>query len=47
MPCGAGCKQNNWQQRGKPIWAAALWKDAIAQVENTVVMVHQVDAHIP
>ncbi|KAK4828812.1 hypothetical protein QYF61_000869 [Mycteria americana] len=40
-------KQSNWQHRGKPIWAAALWQDIAAQVENLVVKVHHVDVHIP
>ncbi|KAK4805836.1 hypothetical protein QYF61_012896 [Mycteria americana] len=40
-------KQSNWQRRGKPIWAAALWQDIAAQVENLVVKVHHVDAHVP
>ncbi|KAK4828648.1 hypothetical protein QYF61_000296 [Mycteria americana] len=40
-------KQSNWQGRGKPIWAAALWQDIAAWVENLVVKVHHVDAHVP
>ncbi|KAK4825458.1 LOW QUALITY PROTEIN: hypothetical protein QYF61_027613 [Mycteria americana] len=40
-------KQSNWQRRGKPIWAAALWQDIAARVENLVVKVHHVDAHVP
>ncbi|XP_019329322.1 PREDICTED: uncharacterized protein LOC109279670 [Aptenodytes forsteri] len=40
-------KQSNWQRRGKPIWAAALWQDIAARVENLVVKVRHVDAHIP
>ncbi|KAK4832245.1 hypothetical protein QYF61_021170 [Mycteria americana] len=40
-------KQNNWQRRGKPIWAAELWQDIAARVENLVVKVHHVDAHVP
>ncbi|KAK4806782.1 hypothetical protein QYF61_005578 [Mycteria americana] len=40
-------KQNNWQRRGKPIWAAALWQDIAARVENLAVKVHHVDAHVP
>ncbi|KAK4811067.1 hypothetical protein QYF61_016353 [Mycteria americana] len=40
-------KQNNWQRRGKPIWAAALWQDISARVENLVVKVRHVDAHVP
>ncbi|KAK4830423.1 hypothetical protein QYF61_011047 [Mycteria americana] len=38
-------KQSNWQCRGKPIWAATLWQNIAAQVENLVVKVHRVDAH--
>ncbi|KAK4815608.1 hypothetical protein QYF61_004823 [Mycteria americana] len=40
-------KQSNWQRRGKPIWAAALWQDIAAQVENLVVKVRHVDADVP
>ncbi|KAK4806899.1 hypothetical protein QYF61_012620 [Mycteria americana] len=40
-------KQSNWQRRGKRIWAAALWQDIAAQVENLVVKVRHVDAHVP
>ncbi|KAK4825921.1 hypothetical protein QYF61_003416 [Mycteria americana] len=40
-------KQSNWQRRGKPIWAAALWQDIAARVENLVVKVCHIDAHIP
>ncbi|KAK4819554.1 hypothetical protein QYF61_007065 [Mycteria americana] len=40
-------EQNNWQHRGKPIWAAALWQDIAARVENLVVKVRHVDAHVP
>ncbi|KAK4832710.1 hypothetical protein QYF61_025171 [Mycteria americana] len=40
-------KQNNWQHRRKPIWAAALWQDIAAWVENLVVKVHHADAHVP
>uniref|UniRef100_A0A493TT96 Uncharacterized protein n=1 Tax=Anas platyrhynchos platyrhynchos TaxID=8840 RepID=A0A493TT96_ANAPP len=40
-------KQNNWQRRGKPIWAAALWQDIAARVENLAVKVCHVDAHVP
>ncbi|GAB0210089.1 hypothetical protein GRJ2_003474700 [Grus japonensis] len=40
-------KKTNWQHRGKPIWAAALWQDIAARVENMAVKVRHVDAHIP
>ncbi|KAK4810701.1 hypothetical protein QYF61_007675 [Mycteria americana] len=40
-------KQNNWQRRGKPIWTAALWQNTAARVENLVVKVRHVDAHVP
>ncbi|PKU41663.1 hypothetical protein llap_8038 [Limosa lapponica baueri] len=40
-------KQSNWQRRGKPIWAAELWQDIAARVENLVVKVRHVDAHVP
>ncbi|KAK4818462.1 LOW QUALITY PROTEIN: hypothetical protein QYF61_013668 [Mycteria americana] len=40
-------KQNNWQRRGKPIWAATLWQGIAAWVENLVVKVCHVDAHVP
>ncbi|KAK4806926.1 hypothetical protein QYF61_012647 [Mycteria americana] len=45
--CRLQWKQSNWQHRGKPIWAAALWQDIAARVENLVVKVHHVDAHVP
>jgi len=40
-------KKNNWQRRGKPIWAAPLWQGIAAQLEKLVVKVHHVDALIP
>ena len=40
-------EQNKWQQRGKPIWAAELWKDIAARIKNMVVKVRHVDAHVP
>ncbi|GAB0203617.1 hypothetical protein GRJ2_002827300 [Grus japonensis] len=40
-------KRNNWQCRGKPIWAAPLWQDIAARLEKLVVKVHHVDAHVP
>ncbi|GAB0207493.1 hypothetical protein GRJ2_003215000 [Grus japonensis] len=40
-------KRNNWQRRGKPIWAAPLWQDIAARLEKLVVKVHHVDAHVP
>ncbi|KAK4809953.1 hypothetical protein QYF61_002910 [Mycteria americana] len=40
-------KQINWQHRGKPIWATVLWQDIAAWVENLVVKVRHVDAHVP
>ncbi|GAB0188949.1 hypothetical protein GRJ2_001360200 [Grus japonensis] len=40
-------KRNNWQRRGKPIWAAPLWQDIAAQLEKLVVKVRHVDAHVP
>uniref|UniRef100_A0A8C3PKW3 RNase H type-1 domain-containing protein n=1 Tax=Calidris pygmaea TaxID=425635 RepID=A0A8C3PKW3_9CHAR len=40
-------KQHNWQRRGKPVWAAELWQDIAARVENLVVKVRHVDAHVP
>lgn len=39
-------KQNNWQHRVEPIWAAALWKDTAAWVENMVVKVSYVNTHL-
>ncbi|XP_049649828.1 uncharacterized protein LOC126035341 [Accipiter gentilis] len=38
-------KQSNWQRRGKPIWAAALWQDIASRLENLVVR-HE-DSHVP
>ncbi|GAB0210357.1 hypothetical protein GRJ2_003501500 [Grus japonensis] len=40
-------KRNNWQRRGKPIWAAPLWQDIASWLEKLVVKVHHVDAHVP
>ncbi|GAB0207192.1 hypothetical protein GRJ2_003184800 [Grus japonensis] len=40
-------KQSNWQRRGKPIWAAPLWRDIAARLEKLVVKVRHVDAHVP
>jgi len=40
-------KRNNWQSRGKPIWAAPLWQDIVARLEQLVVKVHHMDAHVP
>ncbi|GAB0209796.1 hypothetical protein GRJ2_003445300 [Grus japonensis] len=40
-------KQSNWQRRDKPIWAAPLWQDIAAQLENPIVKVHHIDAHVP
>ncbi|XP_049649873.1 uncharacterized protein LOC126035377 [Accipiter gentilis] len=40
-------KQSNWQRRGKPIWAATLWQDIASRLENLVVKVRHVDAHVP
>lgn len=36
---------DQWQHTGKSTWAAALWQDMAAQVENLIVKVHHVDAH--
>ncbi|GAB0189164.1 hypothetical protein GRJ2_001381700 [Grus japonensis] len=40
-------KRSNWQRRGKPIWAAPLWRDIAAWLEKLVVKVCHVDAHVP
>ncbi|GAB0190168.1 hypothetical protein GRJ2_001482100 [Grus japonensis] len=40
-------KRNNWQRRGKPIWAAPLWQHIAARLEKLVVKVRHVDAHVP
>ncbi|GAB0190200.1 hypothetical protein GRJ2_001485300 [Grus japonensis] len=40
-------KKTSWQRRGKPIWAAALWQDITARVENMAVKVRHVDAYVP
>ena len=40
-------EQNNWQRRGKPVWAAELWKGIAARIKNMVVKVRHVDAHVP
>ena len=43
----AAMERSNWQRRGKPIWAAPLWQDIAARLENLVVKVCHVDAHVP
>ncbi|KAM9591204.1 ribonuclease H-like isoform 1-T3 [Morphnus guianensis] len=40
-------KKINWQSRGKPIWAAALWQGIAARVENMALKVCHVDGHMP
>jgi len=40
-------KKNNWQHRGKPIWAASLWQDIDTHLEQLTVKVHHEDAHVP
>ena len=40
-------EQNKWQRRGKPIWAAELWKDTAARIKNMVVKLRHVDGHVP
>ncbi|GAB0210311.1 hypothetical protein GRJ2_003496900 [Grus japonensis] len=40
-------KTTKWQRRGEPIWAAALWQDIAARVENIAVKLHHIDAHMP
>ena len=49
MRCGGGYSSgnSNWQRRGKFVWAAELWQDIVARVENLVVKVCHVDAHVP
>ncbi|KAK4810478.1 hypothetical protein QYF61_004258 [Mycteria americana] len=44
---GIQWKRTNWQRRGKPIWAAELWRDIAAQVGNLVVKVRHVNTHVP
>ena len=40
-------EKKKWQLKGKPIWAAELWKKIAAQIKNMSVKVHHVDAHGP
>ncbi|TRZ10533.1 hypothetical protein HGM15179_016574 [Zosterops borbonicus] len=40
-------RKANWQRRGKPIWAADIWKDIASRVEKLTVKVRHVDAHVP
>ncbi|XP_068004482.1 ribonuclease H-like [Melanerpes formicivorus] len=40
-------KKASWRHRGKPIWAASLWQDIAARVENVTLRVRHVDAHVP
>jgi len=49
MPDGSWLQQweqNNMQQRDKSIWAAELWKDIAAWIENMVAKVCHVDARV-
>jgi len=39
--------KNNWKHRGKPIWAASLWEDIAARLEQLAVKVCHLDAHVP
>ncbi|RMC18947.1 hypothetical protein DUI87_03545 [Hirundo rustica rustica] len=39
-------KKDNWQRRGKPVWAADEWKDIATWVEKLPVKVCRVDAHV-
>jgi len=40
-------KQSNWQGRGKPIWAVPLWQDIVAWLEDLIVKVRHINAHVP
>jgi len=40
-------KKNNWQRRRQSIWAASLWQDIAAHVEQLVVKVRHMDAQVP
>ena len=40
-------KKNNWQRRGKPIWAAPLWQDIAARLEKLIVKVRHVYTQVP
>jgi len=40
-------KKSNWQRRGKTIWAAPLWQDIAALLEQLVAKVRHMDAHVP
>ncbi|KAK4827541.1 hypothetical protein QYF61_018885 [Mycteria americana] len=44
MLCGGGYSNGS---RATGTWAAKLWQDIAAQVENLVVKIHHVDAHVP
>lgn len=37
----------NWQGRDKPTWAAALWPDTTAWVENMTLKGHHADTDVP
>ncbi|RMC18933.1 hypothetical protein DUI87_03531 [Hirundo rustica rustica] len=39
-------KKANWQRRGKPIWAAEIWRDIASRVEKLTVEVRHVDTHV-
>ena len=40
-------KQSNWQLRGTPIWAALLWQDITAWLENLPAKVCHTYTHVP
>ncbi|KAF4801989.1 hypothetical protein TURU_029782 [Turdus rufiventris] len=40
-------KKASWQLRGKPIWAAEIWRDIAIRVESLAMKVQHMDAHVP
>ena len=40
-------RKNSRQHRDKPIWAAPLWQDIAARLEQLVAKVRHVDSHVP
>ncbi|RMC21577.1 hypothetical protein DUI87_02444 [Hirundo rustica rustica] len=40
-------KKDNWQPRGRPVWAAEEWQDIASHAEKLPMKVCHVDAHVP
>lgn len=40
-------KQSDWQHKGKAIWAATLWQDTAALMENLIMKVPYIEMDTP